>query len=304
MERSKPSVAELPSFIANAVWVGPLTRATVQASKASASRLQGSVARMVPAPLRPKPSDAAPPTPPVGDGEEVPPGAVASHSVALSQLLEVQQQGAAVHVTFRRQHPSTKFMGVVRDRMQDTAGKGCAGWPGRGGANWVLRGGNDPARWPAACGTWPHELLIATCHLPHSRTAEKLLMPWGSSKGSSRDAEQVRPCMLAAPCCVARWAACTVADCGRAPCPMQDQLQRSCSLVLADEAAAEELAAELQKAQQRLSAAVQVSRLVVVWWSGCPYWSGLLDCMLYFRAFLSTWHVDCTRRAALLPCSG
>lgn len=118
-EQSKP---ELPAFIANAIWARPIARVTQKATKAGATLHEG-LSRVMPSSLRPKTPDAALLAPPLGDGEELPPDAVASHNIALSQLLDLQQQGAAVHVTFRRQRPSTKFMLVVRGKVHDTAGK-------------------------------------------------------------------------------------------------------------------------------------------------------------------------------------
>ncbi|EFN55114.1 expressed protein [Chlorella variabilis] len=105
---AKPD-AGLPAFIAKSItWLPPMTTMAVEASVVHGRKLVKlmSMSSRIKAP---PPAEAAPPSG-VAFEEELPQGALATLGVALSQIVDVRQAGAAVNVAFRRQHPSTRFM--------------------------------------------------------------------------------------------------------------------------------------------------------------------------------------------------
>ncbi|KAI3437934.1 hypothetical protein D9Q98_000378 [Chlorella vulgaris] len=110
-QEAVPRPDVLPAFIRRAMWIGPATKLTLDAGLASARTI-----RRVFRPKRADEAEAEAEAPTSSD--DLPADAVSMLVVALSQIKLVRQAGAGVHVAFRRQHPSTRFMGKAVDKAE------------------------------------------------------------------------------------------------------------------------------------------------------------------------------------------
>jgi hypothetical protein len=175
-QEAVPRPDVLPAFIRRAMWIGPATKLTLDAGLASARTI-----RRVFRPKRADEAEAEAEAPTSSD--DLPADAVSMLVVALSQIKLVRQAGAGVHVAFRRQHPSTRFMGKAVDKAGDRCFTG-----GTLLLTLLPPFSFSPLLYSSS------EARLAAC-LPD---AERLLMPWGNNrvKDKEKEHEHVSVCLV------------------------------------------------------------------------------------------------------------